>query len=74
MNAPYQLAGVLVKDLPFFNAVRLRTFHQDAEEDLHHLLADEGQRPGEDVHVVRKNEWMLGVVVLLDLDLVVLEA
>lgn len=71
----YQLEFTLVVEYVFdLDAVGARALHEHVEEDLDDLLAHEGQRPREDIHVVRQNERVLGVVVLLDLNLVVLKA
>ena len=47
---------------------------QDVEKDLDDLLGDEGERPREHIHVIRKYKRVLRVVILLNLNLVVFES
>jgi hypothetical protein len=54
--------------------VGLGSLHKHVEEDFDDFLGDEGEGPGEDVHVIGQHERVLRVVVLLYLDLIVLKA
>ena len=69
-------AGELMKILACqfirINPTLLCSFQQNIEKHLHDLLTDERQRPGENIHMVRKHKWVLRVVKLLDLNRVIL--
>ncbi len=50
------------------------SFEEDIQKDFDYFLGHEWQRPSEDIHVVWENEGVLGVIILLNLNLVVFES
>lgn len=71
----YQFKFAFVIEYIFsLNTMGAGTLHEHVKEDLNDLLTHKGKGPSEDIHVVRKHEGMLRVVVLLNLNLVIFES